>query len=251
VKAESEQQARFFELGEHYFWLAGQNDLIERVLQPHLARLQAGAGGRPLRLLDVGCGPGNTIGRLARWGVTLGMDFSLDALAFARSRGAARVFSGDAIALPVASESIDCVVACDNLEHVEDDERALREIRRVLRPGGVFLFTVPAFMALWRHHDVMYGHFRRYSKRDFAARVQRAGLHIEGYRFFKCAFFPPLWAVAKVEALLRPVVAPRDNFYRVPGWLNRLLRAGIVWEDRSGLTSILPFGVSLICVGSR
>jgi SAM-dependent methyltransferase len=251
VKEELESQARFFELGEGYFWLAGQNELVERVLAPYLTRLRAAAGSRPLRLLDIGCGPGNTLRRLGGWGLTFGMDFSLDALAFARARGAARVLSGDSTALPVASESVDCVVVLDNLEHVEDDEQALREIRRVLRPGGVFLFTVPAFMALWRHHDVMYGHFRRYSRRDFAARVCRAGLIIEEHRFFKCAYFLPLWAVAKTERLLRRVVAPRDNFYRVPAWLNRLMRAEIVWEDQAGLTRVLPFGVSLICAGSR
>lgn len=251
VREEFEKQARFFELGESYFWLAGQNDLVERTLTPHLTRLKTAAGPRRLRILDLGCGPGNTLSRLERWGVTLGMDFSLDALAFARTRGAARVFSGDSIALPIASESVDCVVVLDNLEHVEDDEKALREIRRVLRPGGVFLFTVPAFMALWRHHDVMYGHFRRYSKRDFADRVRRSGLVVTEHRFIKCVFFPPLLALAKAERLLARLVRPRDNFYSVPTWLNKLMRSEIVWEDRSGLTRVLPFGVSLICVGSR
>lgn len=251
MKEELEKQARFFDLGETYFWLAGQNDIVERVLARYLRRLQAGTDGRPLRILDIGCGPGNTLQRLARWGHVYGMDFSLDALTFAQTRAAARVLSGDAMALPVASESIDCVVALDNLEHVEDDERALREIRRVLRPGGAFLFTVPAFMALWRHHDVMYGHFRRYTKRDFSARVERAGLLIEEHRLFKCAFFPPLWVLARTERLLRHLVPPRDNFYRVPAWLNRLMRAEIVWEDRMRLGRLLPFGVSLICAGSR
>ena len=251
MKEELEKQARFFELGESYFWLAGQNDLVERALRPYLSRRKRVAGSRPLRILDLGCGPGNTLHRLDRWGVTFGMDFSLDALAFARTRGAARVFSGDSTALPIASESVDCVVVLDNLEHVEDDEGALREVRRVLRPGGVFVFTVPAFMALWRHHDVMYGHFRRYSKREFAERVRRAGLVVEEHRFFKCAFFPPLLIMAKAERLLARLVSPRDNFYSVPRWLNRLMRSGIVWEDRSGLTRVLPFGVSLICVGSR
>jgi len=251
VKEELEKQERFFELGESYFWLAGQNDLVERTLTPYLTRLKAAAGPRPLRILDLGCGPGNTLRRLEPWGLTLGMDFSLDALAFARTRGAARVLSGDSMALPIASESVDCVIALDNLEHVEDDEKALREIRRVLRPGGAFLLTVPALMPLWRHHDAMYGHFRRYSKREFAERVRRAGLVGEEHRFFKCMFVPPLFALAKAERMLSRLVPPRDNFYTVPRWLNRLMRSVIVWEDRAGLTRVLPFGVSLICAGSR
>ena len=251
MKAELEKQARFFELGENYFWLAGQNDIVERALQRYLIRLSAAARRYPVRILDIGCGPGNTLKRLTRWGLTFGMDFSLDALAFARGRGATHVLAGDAMALPIASESVDCVIALDNLEHVEDDELALREIRRVLRPGGVFFFTVPACMTLWRHHDVMYGHFRRYSRREFGERVRRAGLRVEEHRFFKCAFFPPLWVLAKAEAMLAGMVSPRDNFYSVSPWLNRLLWAEIVWEDRLKLTRFMPFGVSLLCVGSR
>ncbi|HET8576144.1 MAG TPA: class I SAM-dependent methyltransferase [Methylomirabilota bacterium] len=251
MKEELEKQARFFELGESYFWLSGQNTLVERTLAPYLERRRAQVGGRPLQILDLGCGPGNTLRRLMRWGTVVGSDYSLDALAFARTKGISRVLSCDSTALPFALESFDCVVALDMLEHVEDDEAAMLEIRRILCPGGVFLFSVPASMALWRHHDVMYGHFRRYSKRDLRARVERAALVISECRFFKCAFYPPLWVLAKTERLLRNVVSPRDNFYRVPGWLNRLLEAEIVWEDRLRLTRLLPFGVSIICVGHR
>ncbi len=251
MKEEVEKQARYFELGERYFWLSGQNALIERVLKPYLTDLRAAAGMRPLRILDVGCGPGNSLRRFSPWGLTYGMDFSLDALAFARKRGAAHVLSADLTALPVASASVDCVIGLDVLEHVEDDEGALREIARVLRSGGVFVFTVPASSALWRHHDELYGHFRRYTKAGFAAHVRHAGLTIREYRFFKCAFFIPLLILAVAERLTRRLIPPRDSFYTVPRWLNHLMEAEIIWEDRLGVTGVMPFGVSLLCVGSR
>jgi SAM-dependent methyltransferase len=249
VKEEFEKQARFFELGESYFWFAAQNTLVEWVLERYLPHLATGLQGRRLRILDLGCGPGNTLCRLARWGKAFGMDFSLDALAFARTKGEFPVLSADAMALPFASASLDCVVALDVLEHVEDDERALSEIRRVLRPGGVFIFMVPAFMALWRHHDVMYGHFRRYGKQDFLGRVGRMRLTVHECRFFKCGFFLPLWAVAKCERWAPGILPQRDNFYAVPRWLNHVLEREIVWEERLRLTRLLPFGVSLLCVG--
>jgi SAM-dependent methyltransferase len=250
VKDEPEKQARFFELGETYFWLASQNDIVERELAPRLARLRRDLD-RRLRIFDMGCGPGNMLGRLQGHGDAYGSDFSLDALAFARSKGFRYLLSGDSTALPFTSAAFDCVVALDVLEHIEDDRAALREIARVTRPGGVFLFAVPAFPALWRHHDVMYGHFRRYRRADFVARVQSAGLAVESCRFFKCAFFPALLLLAKLERLLAPVRQPRDNFYTVPGWLNRVLSGEIVLEERTGLTRWLPFGVSLLCVGHR
>ncbi|PYN95635.1 MAG: hypothetical protein DMD91_24220 [Candidatus Rokuibacteriota bacterium] len=249
MKDELDKQARFFHLGETYYWFSGQNEIVERTLAPVMAELQARANGRPLRILDLGCGPGNTSRRLRRWGRVVGADFSLDALAFARTKGLALAFSGDSVAVPLAADSVDCVVALDVLEHVEDDGAALAEIRRILRPGGVFLFAVPAFMALWRHHDAMYGHFRRYTKAGFVGQVRDAGLTVRDCAFFKCAFFAPLWLIAVAErAGLLPL---RDNFFALPGWLNRLLERQIVWEHRLGVGRYLPFGVSLLCLGQR
>lgn len=250
MRDEPEKQARYFELGEEYFWLASQNEIIERELVPRLDRLRRDLG-RPLRIFDVGCGPGNMLSRLRGHGLAYGSDFSLDALTFARGKGVHLLLSCDSTALPFESASFDCVVALDVLEHIEDDAAALREIARVTRPGGAFVFAVPAFPALWRHHDVMYGHFRRYRRGDFVARVRAAGLSVESCRFFKCAFFPPLLLLAKLERMIASLAAPRDNFYAVPAWLNRVLSREIVLEDRSGLTRWMPFGVSLLCVGRR
>ena len=250
MKDEPGKQARYFELGETYFWLASQNEIVERELAPRLHRLQQGLD-RPLRIFDLGCGPGNMLKRLQGHGLAYGSDFSLDALTFARGKGLRHLLSSDSTALPFGSGCFDCVVALDVLEHIEDDHAALREIARVTRPGGAFLFAVPAFPALWRHHDVMYGHFRRYRRADFVGRVRAAGLAVESCRFFKCAFFPPLLLLAKLERMMASVAEPRDNFYSVPAWLNRMLSREIVLEERSGLTRLMPFGVSLLCVGHR
>jgi SAM-dependent methyltransferase len=249
MKDELVKQERFFQLGETYFWLSGQNAIVEQRLAPHLEPLARQASPRRLAILDLGCGPGNTLRRLSRWGQVYGIDYSLDALAFARTKGVRHVLSGDSTALPVATASIDCVLALDVLEHVADDAASLREIVRVLRPGGVFLFTVPAFMSLWRHHDEMYGHYRRYTKGQFTARVRAAGLEILACHFFKCAFFPPLWVLAKLERA--GLLPKRDNFFAVPPWLNRTMERQIVWEERAGLARHLPFGVSLLCLGRR
>jgi len=249
VKDEPHKQERFFRLGEEYFWFSSQNAIVERVLGGRLAPLEGGR--RPLRLLDVGCGPGNVLRRLERWGHAFGSDFSLDALAFARSKGMRRLLSSDSTALPFASCAFDVVVALDVLEHIADDRAALHEIARVLRPGGVFVFAVPAFMALWRHHDVMYGHFRRYVRAEFIAEVLGVGLTVERCEYIKCAFFVPLLAIALAERVGQGSVPQRDNFYRVLSWLNIVFDAQIRWEHRLGLGRWLPFGVSLLCVGRR
>jgi len=248
-KDEFHKQARFFHLGEEYFWLSGQNTLVERQLKPCLEAVARKAAPGAIRILDLGCGPGNTLTRFSRYGNVYGLDSSPHALSFTRSRGVKRIFSGECTAIPIASASFDCVLALDVLEHIADDESAMREIARVLRPGGLFFFTVPAFMSLWRYHDVMYGHHRRYTKAEFTEKVMRAGLEISSCHFFKCIFFPPLWVLAKLERLW--LIPRRDNFYATPGWLNRLMEALIVWECESGFARHIPFGVSLLCFGHR
>jgi len=251
VKDEPERQERFIGLGDDYYWLAGQNDIVESMFRPALRRVASASNGRRPHLLDIGCGAGFLLRRFADAAEGVGSDFSLDALAHARKGGNRRVLSSDSTALPFRSAAFDGVVCLDVLEHIEDDAAALREIARVLRPGGAFLFAVPAFPALWRDHDEMYGHFRRYYRADFVARVRAAGLTVEDCRFIKVAFFAPLLAIALYQRFASRGGGPRDNFYAVPRWLNRALRALIAGEHRFGVTRVAPLGVSLACLGRR
>ena len=108
---------------------------------------------------------------LRRFGDVSGLDMGLAALRHARARGLA-VARGSAENLPVGDAQLDVVVALDVLEHLDDDRRALDEILRVLRPGGVLLATVPAYPFLWSSHDEALGHRRRYRR----ARAARAHL---------------------------------------------------------------------------
>jgi SAM-dependent methyltransferase len=248
MKDQLAKQEQYYGLGEDYFWFRGHNAVVEEQVAAHLDRAARGSS-RTLRLVDVGCGPGNTIRRFSRWGRVLGIDYSLDALAFARRKGVTDVASADVTALPIASAAADGVLALEVLEHVEDDRAALREIARILRPGGIVAITVPAFMSLWRHHDEAYGHCRRYTKRELADRASSAGLEVISCQYFKCAFFLPMWTMAAWERAGFP--NRRDSYVTVPSWLNRALAAEIVWEARSGLARHAPFGSALLCVGRR
>ena len=150
-------QVRYHAHGAGYFWLTSHNEIVERTLTCYLRALAGDNGGRP-RILDLGCGPGWTLERLRHLGEAYGVEYSMAALGFARQRGLARLVAGDGLAVPFASAAFDCVVAVEVLEHFEDDAALVQEAWRVLRPGGLLLVTVPAFMTLWRSHDELYGH---------------------------------------------------------------------------------------------
>ncbi len=245
------EQVRYHTQGAGYFWLTSHNEIIERTLTPYL-RVLDHANGRRLRILDLGCGPGWTLERLGHLGEAYGLEYSTMALGFARQRGLKRLVSGDGITLPFASGAFDCVVALEVLEHFEDDAAVAREALRVLRPGGLLLVTVPAFMALWRHHDERYGHYRRYARHQLPALLAGAGFDVLRCEFIKCLFFLPLLLWARMNRPdSRRSEAARDDFFALPRWVNELLRLEIVWEVRLRLNRLAPFGVTLLAIARR
>jgi SAM-dependent methyltransferase len=89
------------------------------------------------------------------------VDISAQALAKLRERGA-QVALGEVCALPFADAAFDLVCALDIVEHVEDDDGALSEISRVVRPGGTVLVSMPLHPSRWTAFDDFVGHKRRY-----------------------------------------------------------------------------------------
>ena len=104
-----------------------------------------------------------------------GVDVSPDALAFCRRRGLQNVRLGEAERLPYEDGSFDLVTGLDVVEHLDDDLAGLREMRRVLRPGGYAFLFVPAFMFLWGVQDDISHHRRRYTLRGLQQTVAAAG----------------------------------------------------------------------------
>jgi SAM-dependent methyltransferase len=76
------------------------------------------------------------------------------------------VTKGDARDIPFPSDYFDALICLDVLEHIQEDDRVVSEIQRVLKPGGKFLISVPEDPSLWSDHDVAVSHFRRYRKSE-------------------------------------------------------------------------------------
>jgi len=215
-------------LEDKHWWYAERRALLARRLRSLPAR--------PGIALDIGAaGGGNT--RVLRdhgwWPIAL--EYGAEGAAVARERGLTTV-RADARDLPFRSGSIDLVVAFDVLEHINEDDRAMAEIGRVLRPGGTALIAVPADMKLWSAHDVAVGHVRRYSRETLRSLAERAGFHIR-----------ELWSW---NVLLRPVAAWRRKSSESSDLeeLNPIVNAGlglIVAAERYLPVKRLP-GVSLV-----
>jgi SAM-dependent methyltransferase len=155
-----------------------------------LARLVTGAAEPGATVLDAGCGGGSLAVTLASLGYrVVGVESSAECVTRARRRvarsgvsGLVSINRGDVTALPVADASVDAVVSGEVLEHVADDAAAAAEYRRVLRPGGACIVSVPAHPALWDVTDEWAGHVRRYRRRELTALFEGRGFTVERLR---------------------------------------------------------------------
>src|SRR3954449_934214 len=160
------------EIDERHWWWVGRR----RILRDQIRRLALPAGAS---LLDAGCGSGADLEMLSEFGAVSGIDLSEQAAAHARERGVGEVRVGPIEELPWAEASFDLVTCLDVLEHIRDDRGALRELRRVTRPSGRLVLTVPAYQVLWSAHDVDNGHCRRYGRRALREAAREAGWKVE------------------------------------------------------------------------
>ena len=228
------------QLERDHWWYRGTRAVYRTLLQRYVPR----TGGA---VLDLGCGTGGNLALLAEWGRVTGLEPWSPALALCPP-GAASLVQGAAQALPFGDDTFALLAALGVIEHVADDERLLRQARRVLRPGGTILLLTSAFMFLWSEHDEANHHVRRYTASQLRRLAARAGLQVRylGYQNF---FLFPLVALVRLLQRLWPRRSePHTSMFPVPRPLNAALTGLLTLEARLMQHLSLPLGVSLVAV---
>jgi SAM-dependent methyltransferase len=227
-----------------HWWFVGRRRLFAREID------KTGLP-RTSRVLDVGTSTGANLRLLRDLGFHAvdGLDFSQEAIRYCREKGLGIVRHGDVCGMPFADESFDLLLATDIIEHVDDDLKALREIARVLRPGGKALIVVPAFPILWGLQDRVAQHKRRYRMGELADRVARAGFAIEVSYYFNFLLFVPIWLGRRLVDIIRPRIQ-NESQINSP-LLNRVLSA--IFTVDIAVSPVLrpPFGVSILIVAEK
>jgi SAM-dependent methyltransferase len=223
----------------------------------------AGLGTLPAEpvIADIGCSTGHLLEDLSRLlpaATLVGVDLVASGLVKAhRAAPAARLLRADACALPLADAGLDAIVSANLLEHVPDDDGALREMARVLRPGGRAAIVVPAGPRTYDYYDRFLGHERRYARGELAAKARTAGMEVVEQRPIAALLYPPFWLVkqrnrrrygrlegAALEARVTIDIARTKD--------SRVGRA--LWRAEEALRRLrveLPFGIRWLVVACR
>lgn len=240
---EAAEYEKMYDSEEDNWWFQGRRELILDILK----KINLDICKDRADILDVGCGTGINLKSFERFGDVVGIDFSIEALRFCKSRGVGPLASASADKLPFKNCSFDIVCALDVLEHIEDDVAALCEISRVLKDGGFLLITVPAFEFLWSNHDVALHHKRRYTKEIILSRLKSSGLSIMMCSYWNFFLFP---LVAFIRLLRRNKAEEKStDLENLPSYLNKILFY-ILKAERAIINKefAFPMGVSIVCV---
>jgi SAM-dependent methyltransferase len=208
------------------------------------ARLIDALGTVEGRVLDAGCGTGGLLAtlRARRPRLTLvGLEWSAFAAARASAKSAAMIARGSVNAMPFADASFDAAIAADVLCHAAvDPDRALGELRRVLRPGGRLVINLPAYQWLLSAHDRRVHNARRHTARQTVRLLREAGFTQVRARYWNGLLLPLMLAQRKL--LSRRDAA--SDVAPIPPWLDVTLHGMTEIERR--LPFPLPFGGSVL-----
>lgn len=237
----------YFKLEKGNWWFRVRRNLIFALLKKYLP-----AATRKTEILDFGCGSGFLVGELQKLGYEAsGLDRSAEAIDYGTGRGIRnlKIQQGDKIDFPDGRFNL--VLALDVLEHIKDDARAIREIERVLKPGGWVIITAPAYMFLWGVQDEVSRHFRRYSRSELVNKFKSSSsLKIIKQSYFNTLLFPPI-ALFRLVSKLLPKPKRESDFEIGGGFVNSVFY--YIFNLESDLLKYLnfPFGVSILLVAKK
>ena len=232
-----------FRVEETHWWYGALHRLIFQTLESELPDW------RDKEILDVGCGTGAILQRLGNPQKNVGIDLAPEAISFCRQRGLNNVRQGDIRALPLSNASFDAVICSSVLYHqwVIDLDGALREMKRVLRPGGFLLINVPAFRFLHSAHDEAVMTARRFRKSEIRKLLLDQNFTIRRLTYWTTLLFP----LAAAARTLGGSEMGRDFESKGTSLPQRVFAQIMAFEVRLLRGISFPFGVALLAVAKK
>lgn len=234
------------ELEAGSFWFRERNRLLIWALRRYFPAIR--------HYLEIGCGTGYVLSGVAQAypeAILTGSEVFSVGLPYAAKRvERATLLQMDARNIPYADE-FDVIGAFDVLEHIEEDEQVLAEMRRALRPGGGIALTVPQHPWLWSRQDDRACHVRRYRLGELRGKVARAGFQVLLETSFVSLLLPTMIASRKLQGR-SPSEEEALAELRLPRLINSLFE-GIMNAERQLIRAGVrfPVGGSLLLLAKK
>jgi SAM-dependent methyltransferase len=207
------------------------------------------------RVLEAGCGTGYFAKLLQQrypWAL-FPSDLAWEGLRYGKDLGVARMTQADLAALPFPAAAFELVLSLDVIVHFPrgEEHRAMKELARVLAPGGLLVLRVSALDILRSRHSQFAHERQRFTRRRLLRLVRDHGIRVLRCTYANSLLLPVALAKFRIwEPLLRR--PPASGVAPVPGWLDHLLYAPLAVESallNAGIN--LPIGQSLILIGEK
>lgn len=241
---------------DQHFWFVSRKRVLFSIIKKITQGFTAGS-----RILEVGCGTGSNLKVLQQacpHAQVFGFDLMDEGLEIARRQTSCHLIQGN-ITHPPFGQHFDLVGLFDVLEHLDDDLTVLKNMDRILKPGGYLLLMIPANQSLWSYHDIAHRHRRRYSLDGLSSNLSAAGFEVEYLTYFMASIFPLIFFRRKVFISDRAQISHQSAIDRkifrdlqvvpvVNSILKLILRAEQTLIDRRWR---LPFGTSLLALARK
>jgi ubiquinone/menaquinone biosynthesis C-methylase UbiE len=235
---------RIFSLQKSHWWYLSRQHFLDVLLRSFP---RGGA------VLDAGCGPGSMLHYFGMYGEVVGLDRYLPALEMSRRHFSGPLVQGECGALPFTDNSFAMVAACEVLYHrnIADVTAAVRELVRVLRPGGALLLVDSAYQGCYSGHDLVAHGARRFTKAELSGIMESAGLEIIHATYAYALLLPIVWLLRRLKSFIGLKESPGGELQAVWPPLNRLVTGWFALEAAVAGRWGLPFGLSVQLLGRK
>lgn len=240
------EYVRMYHLESNFWWYKVLHELVDFTIRKNKKE-----GG--IRILDAGCGTGRMMEICQKYGTITGIDYSADAVSFAKKRGLNNVEIGDLNDYSFEKDTYDAVICLDVLYHtgIRNDLEVVEKFYQSLKKDGILIINLPAFDYLKRPHDIVVHTKKRYRKKAFVNELKETGFSIisSSYRM------PHLYFIILISKLFRKernLKEAESDLKELPVWLNTiLLNFGRMENWWLGRGFSIPMGSSLFIVAKK
>ncbi len=241
---ENELFDEMYKVETQHWWLVARRKIIASVIDT------LGLGSNS-KIMDAGCGNGDNLEFLSKYGELIAIERDDNALARAKSRQIGEVVKGelpDNFPLDINKEN-DLIVLLDVLEHIEDDEKSLSMLKKWAKNNAKLLITVPAYQFLWTKHDELHHHKRRYTIGQLKKIIENNGWKVNYISYFNSFLFPLAFLVRLKDKVFPP--SKIDGLIVPNRIINRFFEKVFSLEAYILGKFSFPFGLSIIVVAEK